>query len=103
MLANATAEQASWIVVAAAERLAAGQLDPGNRDRYSEAARRMRHAARSNWSDEAALRAASPILIEADGRSSRLVEAVSEFGDDPEAGVRAAIEFFLSLDWRQAA
>jgi hypothetical protein len=46
-----TTEQASWMVVVAAETLAGKQADPVERGRDAEAARRMRFAARQWYSD----------------------------------------------------
>jgi hypothetical protein len=91
------------MVVAAAETLAGRQVDPVERGRYVEAARRMRFAARRLWSDPQALRDASPMYFTDDGKSHNLIEAVLRFHGDPDSGVRAAEMCFLSFEWRPAA
>jgi hypothetical protein len=97
------AEQASWMVVVAAESLADKQADRAERGRYSEAARRMRFALRQRWFDPQSLLEASPTFTDLNGQKHALVEAISRFHDDPEAGVRAAEMCFLAFEWRPAA
>jgi hypothetical protein len=95
-------EQAAWIIVAAAERLSCELSDKVVKSRYADAARRMRHAVRARWSDDEALRAASPTFTDDTGRSRTLLEVVTRFRDDTETGVQAAMTYFLAIDWRSA-
>jgi hypothetical protein len=98
-----TTEQAAWIIVAAAERLSGELSDKVGQSRYANAARRMRHAVRARWSDDEALRAASPTFTDDTGRSRTLLEVVTRFRDDAEAEVQTAMTYFLAFDWRLAS
>jgi hypothetical protein len=90
------------MVIAAAEKLSGELTDDVVKLRYADAARRLRHAVRVRWSDDKALREASPTFVDSTGQSHGLLEVVTRFRDDAETGVQAAMMCFLAFDWRSA-
>ena len=87
----------------AAELLATDPSVAGERHRFAEVARRIRHAVRSPRCDARTVLTASPAIAGPDGSIRPMTDMVLPYCNDPESGIRAAITLFLTSDWRPAA